>query len=349
MVSSLRPTPGLRALMLALACSAQCACSAFDPVEPPRFERLAAGNNPKLAIKNAHWVAYDDQHSLTGACTNGATGNHDASLCSLLYDPWFGWDGPKCLSGERDLSKGDIADPGVDGLVCVQGVLRPFAPCDPAGVRCLDTTNNNEFVDASNMWGAGVGLAFTGEDGKGWNADLHGAVGVSFDLTGIDDADLGAKALNLRVEVPIELDGSRPLPDQPVMRDDGSVIGTDKKLYRYECDSRQVSESELPSSYTGQLSDVLSGTKPRLLTSELHPLGSPFWQPGSPSAWVPSPVHAGHNEFEFGRVLAPKDSGYDFHDTAIVGIHFQVVHADSAEKVDRPFAFCISNLALLMK
>jgi hypothetical protein len=352
-------TERLGALSLTLVCWQLSACSAFDPVSVPRFEFLHAGDNPELGITGAHWIAYDDQHSRTSACTNGATGNHEPSECSTLYEPAFDWDGPKCPNGTNDLSQGEIADPGPNGAVCIQGVLRRTSPCvrisdaeiaqgNPR-TQCLDTNDSNHrSVDASNMWGAGVGLAFTAGD-RGWDARAHGVVGVAFDLSGLTDAKLAAKELNFRVEIPIELDPDLDLlQGQPVMRSDGSVIGEDGDLYRYDCQAKRISKS-VPSAeqHTGKLSDVVVDGEPTLVTSELHPQGSPFWQSGSEPLWVRSPAKAGHNELKFSSVLPPKDSGYSFDDRRIVGIHFQMAHGDPSNTSDLPFAFCISNLAVI--
>jgi len=345
-----------RASLVALVAFSACACSSFDPVEVPRFELVGQGDNERLEITGAQWVAYDDQHSLTSACTNGAAGNHDPDKCSLLYDPPFDWDEPKCVKGAAQLEDGKLKDPGKN--ICIQGVLRPYEGCQSSAQQCLETTiavgstNTKEQVDASNMWGAGFGLAFTSH-GKGWNAKAHGVVGVAFDLSGMEEAKLGPKALNVRVEVPIVLAPETKLPQQPVMRDDGKVIGiSDGNLYHYDCDSMNVVTERLPEEQrTGTLNDVLSEKGgSRLLTSELHPLGSPFWQEGTVSNWVPSPVHVGHNEFKLTSVLPPKDSEYVFdEDAEIVGIHFQVVHGDPSNKEDLPFSFCIANLAFLLK
>ena len=58
-------------LAFALVCAALPACGSFDPVSVPHFEYLHVEDNPELGITGAHWIAYDDQHSLTSACTNG--------------------------------------------------------------------------------------------------------------------------------------------------------------------------------------------------------------------------------------------------------------------------------------
>lgn len=345
------------ALTVTLTCFA---CSDFDPVEVQRFALLHPGNDDTLGITGAKWVAYDDQHSLTSACTNGASGDHDPDECSSLYQPSFGWPGPRCLQGPNDLSKGYIEDTGPYGPICIQGVLRPYAKCKTPPEQCARASNGKDLneSDTSNMWGVGVGLAFT-SNGQGWNADLHDVVGVAFDLSGIEPAKLGAKALNVRVEVPTVLPGETPLfsaadPSSilPVMRDDGAVIGTDGKLYRAECDPAGISKSDLDEDRnTGTLQDVVSGNvfPEKLLTSELHPLGSPFWQAEDTSAWRPSPIQVGHNEFKWKRVLPPKDAQYEFDRTRIVGIHFQVAHGDPSNQKDLNFSFCISNLAFLMK
>jgi hypothetical protein len=207
------------------------------------------------------------------------------------------------------------------------------------------------------MWGAGVGLALSANGKQPWNAREHGVRGVAFDLSGVAENELGGTGLNLRVEIPIVLAPDATIPtDTPVMRNDGTLIGNNGRVYSYLCDSGTVLESPFPEEQEpGQLRDVLvsadggpeSGDV--IVTSELHPSGSPFWQPGPMPAWVPSPLKVGHNEFEWGSVLPPKDSEYKFHETQILGIHFQVVHADPSNTEDLHFAFCIKNLAFLFE
>ena len=345
----------LGAFELGLVCCALCACSSFDPVSVPNFEYLQVGDNPGLGITGAEWVAYDDQHSRTSACTNGATGNHDPSECSELEQPHFEWEGSKCPDGKSEVYTFHDAKP--NGPVCIRGWLRKMLPCEliseaqrmkhSAEAQCVSTTDlNGKSVDTSNMWGAGVGLAFNSNEG--WNAPAHGVIGVSFDLSVLPDTELGANALNLRVEIPIALSETLALPRQekPVTRSDGSVIGPNGKLYRYDCKSTLITQTDFPER-TGTVADLAVDGEPMLITSQLHPQGSPFWQPGTKSLWQPSPIKAGHNEFKWSSVLPPAESGYEFDAHKIVGIHVQVVHPDPANLTDVQFDFCISNLAVL--
>ena len=67
-------------------------------------------------------------------------------------------------------------------------------------------------------------------------------------------------------------------------------------------------------------------------------------------------MKVGHNEFNWEAVkgppetppdpLHPDPNNYEFVATQILGIHFQVVPQTKVTEAE-PFAFCISNLALL--
>ena len=342
MVSNLWCRALLPALALVLSPMAICGCSSFDPVEETRFTLLDERTYAGLGIGDARWVAYDDQHSLTFACTNGAAGNHDPDQCSVLYQPSFSWPGPKCLAERaelnEDLKQGDIEEPGPDG-VCLQGLLRHVVDCVHPDEQCYQSADG----DVSNMWGAGVGLSFSSDGRTGWNPAQHGVRGVAFEFSGSQETKL-----NLRVEIPTVLDDSTPVPaDRPLIRNDGSVIGTDG--YVYDCNSKKG-----PKTAHTRLGDVRVDDELHTLTSQEHPAGSPFWQPTATSAWVASPVSVGQNKFEWGQVLPPPGTkvgttSYDFDDRRILGVHFQVVHQDPENKSDIPFAFCIRNLAFLLE
>ena len=292
------------------------ACSSFDPVKETRFTLLHAGDNEDLQISGARWVAYDDQHSLTSTCTNGAAGNHEPEECSLLYEPAIKKDVRKCWKAAAGL-KGDLEqdDFGASGSICVKGLLRPLLSCVRGSEhRCTDTTNGDDNFDQSNMWGAGFGLAFSASGKEPWDADAHGVSGVAFDLTGIDQTKVGGIELNLRVEIPIELDpDTTVIPSPPVMRSDGSVIGSDGFVHRYDCDSGELTQTPVGlNQRTDRLRDLLATTgedasaeSPAIGTSGLHPSGSPFWQRSS-DTWGPSPARVGHNEFSWDNVLSPR-------------------------------------------
>ena len=330
---------------IALLLSALSACSAFDPVKETRYTLLNSDHYAELDMKDAHWLAYDDQHSRTFSCTNGAAGNHPPEECAQLYSPHFVVDGPKCQGVE--LTK-EFDDPGP---IYMDGLLPPMVDCaEDHPAQCLPRNK----LDVSNMWGAGVGLAFS-LDGKGpWDAKKHKVRGVAFDFIGSDEA-----RSNLRVLIPTVLDATTPiLPDRPLMRTDGTVIGTDGKIYG--CDSEVVSPSATPLDRSDTtLGDVRpDGGSPEVLTSEQHPDGSAFWQQEATLIWGASPVNAGHNEFEWDHVLPPPGlspdgrpehmvSPYQFDKTRILGVHFQVVPCDPANNPPIPFRFSISNLALL--
>ncbi len=167
-----------RAASLSLLLSAVCACSAFHPVGERRFTLLNDDNFERLEMLGAHWRAYDDQHSHTSPCTNGAAGNHDPEQCSSVDRPEFGWNGGKCKPTPEQLSKGDI-DPEPSGSICVQGVLGKVLSCKTSLEQCYHADGDE---DVSNMWGAGVGLAFS-EDGaalgRSWPRGHGVALGVA--------------------------------------------------------------------------------------------------------------------------------------------------------------------------
>jgi hypothetical protein len=352
MVAETRQRTWERAMVIGLALIGISACSAFDPVKETRFKWLRIGDDAELGISGARWVVYSDAHSLTSACTNGAAGNHHPDQCTVVDKPRLpAVKEPHCP--EHAGGPGELI-PGLDGSICMQGRLRKPVPCEPASARCVDKGDDNR--DLSNMWGAGVGLMFS-EDGKTpWNANDHHVRGVAFDLSGLREDELGKDALNVRVELPIVLDPKRQVPDrdQPLTRDDGSVIGTDGRLYSYNCTSQTVNDSDFPDFPAApqrlRLEQVLSDPDaPQIVTSDLHPSGSPFWQEGSNSDWVPSPLHVGRNEFSWTEVLAPRDSDYEFDETQLLGVHFQVVHAQKNNPDELPFSLCIKNLALLLE
>ena len=326
------------------------ACSSFDPVKETRFTLLHEGTYDALDISGAHWLAYDDQHSSSSTCTNGAAGNHEPEECTLLELPSFTWAGSKCPPSETQLAEGHLPDPGPNGSICIQGVIRPSRPCGTEEHQCIDPDG----IDYSNMWGAGVGLAFSDTGKRPWDGQTHEVKGVAFDFTGSEYA-----RLNLRVQIPIVLDPSRRVsPNRPLMRSDGSVLGTDNKIYA--CDSDRVEPSGMNRSQT-TLGDALVGNqKGGVVTSERHPYGSPFWQvPTTIPTWGSSPVKVGHNEFGWQDVKHPPETppdppqpdpnNYTFSETQILGIHFQVGPPVQGNKTDMPFAFCISKLALLFK
>jgi hypothetical protein len=329
------------------------ACSSFDPIEVPRYTLLVPENFDKLGIADAHWIAYDDQHSVTAACTNGAAGDHLPSECSLLLkDPPFTWDGPKCPPSAESLSEGEIAPLEANGSICITGELRPLSHCVHPQAQCYDTTDGG---DVSNMWGAGVGLSFSASGKEPWDAGKHGVKGVAFDLSGVEESQLGGSGFNLRVEVPIVLDGKTKIPsDRPLMRDDGSVLGLDGKLYG--CNSGQITEPTTTPS--PELSAVRADPDSQtVLTSEQHPFGSAFWQTPKTQLWGPSPVQIGHNEFDWPAVAPPPESQntqhfvpyYSFDKSQVLGVHFQVVHPTPSNQSTVSFHFCIKNLALLLE
>jgi hypothetical protein len=335
---------------LAISLLAVSACSSFDPVKATRYMLLNADNYDALDISDAHWVAFDEQHSFSAACTNGAAGNHAPKDCSEVYAPWSGWKDPKCPPSEAELSQGYLADPGSNGAICIQGVLRRTLACNTGSAQCFQANG----LDVSNMWGAGLGLTFSKFGKDAWSAPAHKVRGVAFDFSGSEET-----RLNLRVGIPIVLAPDIPVPsDRPFMRSDGSVLGTDGNIYN--CDSTQSKEPRVDRSTT-TLKDALVEEHARdPVTSERHSYGSAFWQsPSANPSWGSSPVEVGHNEFAWSAVQQPPEApphagepdpyNYPFSSAQILGIHFQVVPPPKGNKVDLNFAFCIRHLALLLE
>jgi len=339
-----RQAVSLRATTLGLLLCTASACSSFNPVEPSRFTLLNEQTYEGFGLA-AHWVAYDDQHSRFSACTNGAAGNHQARECSHLDRPFFDWDGGKCPPSAQDLDQGRRLVSSSNGI-CIQGELSAYLPCSHGPAQCLNAVRNTDMQDASNMWGAGVGLTFSEEGVQPWNPHDHGVRGVAFDLTLFpEDTKLGGSELNLRVQVPSILSekDAEVTFARPLMMDDGSVLDTNGDVH--DCESNDITESHKQLT----LANVSHGP----ITSDLHPYGSSFWQlpPGEKGPmWGPSPVQAGHNEFSWKDVAPPPEaySNYSFDETKILGVHFQVAHPQDS-KAAYPFAFCVNNLAFLME
>ena len=341
------------AIVLGLLLFGASACSSFDPVEETRFELLYTDTYDALDMSGAHWVTYDDQHSSLAACTNGAAGAHLPSECSEVYAPWDDRPDPQCPPTEDELLRGYLADPGADGSICIQGVLHPYLPCVHDDTQCYKANSGERVVDQSNMWGAGVGLAFSATAKTAWDATKHRVRGIAFDFSGPDET-----RLVLRVDIPIVLDPNTHVPDtRPFIRSDGSVLGKDGTIH--DCRSNQVLQSGVKRRDT-KLSDALVAERAGgVVTSELHPYGSPFWQlpPTNPStpSWGFSPVKLGHNEVEWGDIRPPPEApppdpnNYSFAKTQILGVHFQVAHQMTGSLDDLNFAFCIKNLAVLFE
>lgn len=341
-------TVARQALALGALLLGACACGSFDPVTQTQHTLLNRDSYEALGMLGAHWVAYDDQHSLTAACTNGAAGNHDPEDCSHVYQPHFDWQPSKCPPEPAQLDDGRIADPKGDSAICFHGELSAMKPCTNPDTQCY----NPEQRDVSNMWGAGIGLAFSGDGKTPWIAHAHGIRGVAFDLSLSDDTKLAvddstASELNLRVEVPIMLPATTPVPSsRPLMRENGTVI--DLKGNVHHCAAGAPAEPSFDRKKT-TLRSIVSGDT-QTITSELHPYGSPFWQKSAGRAWGPSPVRLGHNEFEWGDIYPPPQPDtypIEQQEMAILGIHFQVAHPNMGNTAPLAFVVCIKNLALL--
>lgn len=334
-------------LVLGLALAQLSACSSFHPVSETRHTLLDDAHFRRLGMDQPYWHAYDDQHSHTSPCTNGATGNHLPSQCARIDPPpSFSWEGGKCPPSDAQKRELEQKLEPVDGRICLQGTLDGVLSCvDKDSSRCIDTGGDN-----SNMWGAGVGLEFSSDGKQEWDGLARGFTGLAFDLTILPEGS----ALNLRVELPVALDPNTVIPDKhPLMRDDGSVIATDGRVYGYDCDADQL----LPGPQLGlpiKLCQALVADDGDCrVTSNQHPFGSPFWlsQDRDPT-YRPSPIRAGHNEFTWQDVVAPPlDGTYDFERGKMLGIHFHVVHTENPTEIatSSSFHFCIENLALLQQ
>jgi len=333
------------------------ACGSFDPVQQTRFEWLTTGDN-EFGMMDAHWVAYDDQHSTTSACTNRAAGNHPPEQCSHLDKPHFDWSGGSCPPSADQLDAGRKIVPEEDGAICIHGELSAMQSCDPKKVpeQCFEASGVG---DVSNMWGAGFGLAFSHDGKTAWNPRDHRVRGMAFDLSIAQDTKLAVGVLDppsdlfLRVEIPTLLPGTTALPSdifttRPVMREDGSVIDTSGDPHG--CDGAP------PAAVNGDRTELASVLLPKpdavsSVSSELHPYGSPFWQKPADRDWGPSPVRVGHNEFEWGDVYPPpQDDAYalDRNQLEILGVHFQVVHPKKGNSAPLAFMVCINHLAVLL-
>jgi hypothetical protein len=361
-------------MVLGLLLFGASACSSFDPVKVKRFKLLYKDTYQSLGMSGAYWVEYDDQHSLTSACTNGAAGDHLPSEWSLVYAEWdsgAGGDGsggsggeagipksrdPKCPPTDDELHRGDLPDPGPDGSICISGVLHPYQPCVHDVTQCLGIAVGDRLVDVSYMWGAGVGLKFERENS--WDAAGHQVRGIAFEFHGTEKA-----RAHLRVEIPILLAADTRVPDdRPIIRNDGSVLDTKGTIH--SCNPGDAPQFDVERGDT--LRDALVGEQEGdgLVTSELHPYGSPFWQEaqGDPDvpAWTYSPVQHGYNEVKWSAIQPPPElDTYPFTNKHILGVHFQVSYPTECEREtdrevcdkqdDLEFGFCIEKLAVLFE
>ncbi|HKO47540.1 MAG TPA: hypothetical protein VJV79_07450 [Polyangiaceae bacterium] len=326
------------------------ACSSFHPIEERRYKLLNRSNFAELWNRGAYWHAYDDQHSHTSPCTNVNAGNHPPAHCArVVTPPFFDWDGGKCPpTGENKatLTRPILPD---DGRICLQGSLDPVLPC----VDGMTPTCNDEGGDASNMWGAGVSLDFSA-DGQPWDAEGAGFSGMAFDLKIYPEQS----AISLRVEMPVLLRSDMELPNNPLMRDDGSVIGTDGELYS---DCRGVKPFPHAKHRPLVLRDAVDpASAETMIVSSKHPRGSPFWREGveTDPNWDPSPVNPGHNEFSWGEIKrpppeknsVPEHDQYTFEMKNMMGINFHIVVPQNESTTSASgFHFCIDHLALLQK
>lgn len=341
-------------IALGLLLAGTAGCSSFDPVPGTRFQLLNEATYEKLQMPGAHWAAYDDQHSTRFQCTNGAAGDHDPSECSTLLEPMFTWDGPRCKEDRvdlaSDLKQGAIAEHQINGVfepICIRGWLRPRKSCVGPGLetRC----QSFDGTDASNMWGAGVGLTFSADGTTGWNAESHHVKGVAFELSGTSDT-----LDKLRVVIPTLLDATTPVPkDRPLIRADGTIVATDGIVYNCH-----LTETDRGAAYS-TLGDVNTPDSSEILTSDQHPNASPFWQPYAVPSWSMSPTVAGQNRFDLSEVLPPPSTdtlmqpnpgSYPFTDkTRILGIHFQVAQPKKNLDEAIEFSLCIKNLAFILE
>ena len=333
----------VNALALSPLLFAIAACSSFAPVGETRFVLLNESGYKLLGMPSEEpkWAVYDDQHSPTFSCTNGAAGGHRSAECSVVYkDPPFD-PGPRCLKDKNQAESGDLRAPGPEG-VCIQGMRPHMLHCVDHQVspdRCYEDAG----LDVSNMWGAGVGLSFSSDGNTPWNPEEHGVTGVAFEFSGPESV-----RANLRVGIPTVLKDSDVISDErPLTRFDASVVDTKGNVY--DCDGKVADHYER----SNKLSDVRVDGKPSILTSRQHPSGSSFWQPDPQTNWIASPVVDGQNQFDLKEVLPPPlttpgTKGFDFDRTQMLGIHFQIVYQDRKND-ELPFSFCIKNLAVILK
>jgi len=345
--SGARPSEiALGALFLGIA-----GCSSFDPVSGTRFKLLNQDTYAELDMPDAHWAAYDDQHSARFQCTNGAAGNHDSSKCSSVTEPRFEWTGPKCIADlpKKGLDQGLIQEHKVDGIfepICIRGVLHHREDCLQPGVGTRCRTYDG---DTSNIWGVGVGLTFSADSKTGWNAESHHVKGVAFEVTGSTGT-----LDKLRVGIPTVLDPDTAIPaESPLIRTDGTVVDTEGNLY--DCHTEVVPGGPVA---RAKLRDVNVEDPFATVTSDQHPNASPFWQSASTPSWTMSPAVEGQNRFDLSEVLPPPLStdlpvnpvSYPFtRKTQILGIHFQVVQPKENLKEDFEFSLCIKNLAFILE
>jgi hypothetical protein len=266
-----------------------------------------------------------------------------------LDRPFFGWEGGKCPPHAEQLESVNQALANVTDSICIQGELAAFAPCNNREAQCLDSVQDGQRQDVSNMWGAGVGLSFSDDGKQPWDPAVYGVKGIAFDLELFPEGThLGDTGLNIRVQIPSVLppDNTNVSYNQPFLTEGGSVVDTHGNLYA--CDSDGVSTSRVTSPTLEQTS---SGT----ITSEQHPYGSSFWQTQQAieagGEWGPSPVAPSHNEFAWTQVAPPPGGQtYRFEASQILGVHFQVAHPRIDTRTTAfPFAFCINHLAFLLQ
>jgi hypothetical protein len=237
----------------------------------------------------------------------------------------------------------------VTDSICIQGELAAYVPCHNPEAQCLDSKTDGLSQDASNMWGAGVGLSFSDEGKQPWDPTAYGVKGVAFDLELFPESThLGDMGLNIRVQIPSVLlsDDTDDTYNQPFLTEAGSVVDTNGNVY--DCHSKGVATDKVSS-------PTLQATSSGTITSEQHPYGSSFWQTqkniDAGGEWEPSPVASGHNEFAWTQVAPPRGAPrYRFEASQILGVHFQVAHPKNDTRTTAfPFAFCINHLAFLLE
>jgi hypothetical protein len=279
------------------------------PIEPDATGWVARGTNP-LGV-SGFWYAYGDQYDEPRRCTGHGQhpediGLHELDQCSFVTTP------PAAPA---------LSFANVDGKLCTVGNVAKVNSCQP--LACDDDN-----LDYSNMWGAGIGLDFglPADDGEPpternvdaratWNALAHGVTGVSFDFSWNDPT----------------------VHAEPYVR-----VGFPMLLPEDDPDARVIEKTAVLRN--GKVLDPGQSLPPGT-TSEDHPSGSPFAD--APPAWTTDNITSlrdGYNEIRWSRVKAPPESHFAFDPTALYGIIFQVPTSKSGRL---PYSFCVANLALL--
>lgn len=279
------------------------------------------------------WYSYGDQYPVLPRCTevglhHADTGEHLDDQCSFVGSP---------VPLDPPAPPGAGYFPSFGNRLCTNGNTAKVIECEPE-VKALWCADDK--LDYGNMWGAGIGFRFNPEnlrapsgDGEscvpgGWDATLHGIVGIAFDFEWNDPARESEPML--RVEFPVALPSEGLTLDYATVTLDGVTKYPNEML---ECGA----------------------------PSDEHPSGSPFAD--APAVWGtsgtsndPSHIVVGHNEIFWSDVKGaprkvadtehPLAYAYPFYPENLRGILF---HVPSKKDYRIPYSFCISNIAFLRR